>query len=101
VFAIVAGTSCVSLPQRRKSRFFKSHARGRVFKRGKLIGRRISAVSKFSSASDKNRGGGAVVMSAISHRDPRQNLLRKNNDRQKGAPSSVPSNAGRGEFGHC
>jgi hypothetical protein len=39
----------------------KSHARGRVFKRGKLIGREISAVSKFSSVSDKNRGGAAVM----------------------------------------
>src|ERR1700732_2053783 len=28
VFAIVAGTSCISLPPRRKSRFFRSHARG-------------------------------------------------------------------------
>jgi hypothetical protein len=67
-----------------------------VFKRGKLIGLEISAVSKLSSVSDKNRGGGAAVMPAFSHRGPRQNLLRKNNDRQKGAPISVPSNAGRG-----
>jgi hypothetical protein len=43
-------------------RFFKSHARGRVFKLGTLIGRRISAASKSSSVSDKNRGGGAAVM---------------------------------------
>jgi hypothetical protein len=68
----------------------------RVFKRGKLIDRKISAVSKFSSVIDENRGGGAVVMPAMSHRDPCQNLVRKNNDRQKGAPSSVPSNAARG-----
>jgi len=57
---------------------------------------RISAASKFCSASDKNRGGGAAVMPAIHREDPRQNLLRKNNDRRKGAPISVPSNAGEG-----
>jgi hypothetical protein len=67
-----------------------------VFKRGKLIGLEISAVSKLSSVSDKNRGGGAAVMPAFSHRGPRQNLLRKNNDRQKDAPISVPSNVARG-----
>jgi hypothetical protein len=39
----------------------RSHAQGRVFKRGKLIGREISATSKFSSVSDKNRGGAAVM----------------------------------------
>jgi hypothetical protein len=33
-----------------------------VFKRGKRIGREISAGSKFSSVSDKNRGGGAAMM---------------------------------------
>jgi len=73
----------------------RSHARGRVFKCGKLIGREISAASKFSSVSDKNRGGAAVIL-ASRHRDPGRNLLRKNNDRQKDAPISVPSNAGRG-----
>jgi hypothetical protein len=96
VFASVAGTPCIGFPPRRKSRLFKSQARGRVFKRGKLIDRAISAASKFSSVIDKNRDGGAAVMPAISRRDPCQNLLRKNNDRQKGASSSVPSNAARG-----
>jgi hypothetical protein len=71
----------------------------RAFKRGKLIGRDTSAASKFSSVNDKNRGSGAAVMPARHRGDPRQNLLRKNNDRRKGAPISVPSNAGRGEFG--
>jgi hypothetical protein len=33
-----------------------------VFKRGKLIDRKISAASKFSSVMDKNRDGGAAVM---------------------------------------
>jgi hypothetical protein len=78
---------------------FKSHARGRVFKRGELIGRRISAGSKSSSVIDKNRGGGGADMPAIHREDPRQNLLRKNHDRRKGAPISVPSKAGEGEFG--
>ena len=69
---------------------------GCVFKRGKLIDRDISAASKSRSVGDKNRGGGAAVMPCESHRDPCQNLLRKNNDRQKGASSSVPSKAARG-----
>jgi len=43
-----------------------------VFKRGKLIDREISAASKFSSVSDKNRGCGTAVMLASHHRDPRQ-----------------------------
>jgi hypothetical protein len=34
----------------------------RAFKRGKLIDPGISAVSKFISVSDKNRGGGAAIM---------------------------------------
>jgi hypothetical protein len=67
-----------------------------VFKRGKLIGLEISAVSKLSSVSDKNRGGGAAVMPAFSHRGPRQNLLRKNNDRQKGAGEFGPIQCGEG-----
>jgi hypothetical protein len=66
-----------------------------VFKRGKLIGREISATSKFSSVSDKNRGG-AAVMPASRHHDPRQNLLRKNNDRRKGAGEFGPIQCGEG-----
>jgi hypothetical protein len=66
-----------------------------VFKRGKLIGLEISAVSKLSSASDKNRGG-APVMPASRHHDPRQNLLRKNNDRRKGAGEFGPIQCGEG-----
>ncbi len=60
------------------------------------IDREISAVSKFSSVIDKNRGYAAADMPAIHREDPRQNLLRKSNDLRKGASISVPSNEGRG-----
>jgi hypothetical protein len=37
--------------------------------------------------------------SRFSHCDPRHDLLRKSNDRRKGAPISVLSKEARGEFG--
>jgi hypothetical protein len=39
------------------------------------------------------------ILPASRHVIRAKNLLRKNNDRRKGASSSVPSNAVEGEFG--
>jgi hypothetical protein len=52
-------------------------------------------------------GGSALTLlpplnpnsSRFSIHDPRHDLLRKSNDRRKGAPNSVLSKVGEGEFG--
>jgi hypothetical protein len=92
------GEACAlaSAARGRKSRHFKSHARGRVFKRGKLIGLEISAASKFSSVMDKNRDGGAAVMPASRHVVRAKTCCAKTMIGEKARASSVPSNAARG-----
>ena len=65
------------------------------------IDREISAVSKFSSVIDKNRGYAAADMPAIHREDPRQNLLPKTMIDGKAHRFRSRPMRGGGEFGPC